>query len=138
MKVLFLTVIWGKNYIEGFINYSLPTQMSQNNLQNFYFSDSTYLILTDKKHFPEIESQPIIKRLSKLLTVAFCDISHIKFADKYQRVSVAQLHGLRYSKDFDCVFFIYPDFLCGDGVLLKNAFSKTKCVDSWDFIARSN
>ena len=22
--------------------------------------------------------------------------------------------------------------------VLKNAFSKTKCVDSWDFIARSN
>ena len=131
MKTMFLTVVWGEQYIEDFLNLSLPTQISKNNLKNSFFKESSYVILTDNQYFELIKSHPIIKDLSNSLNVVFKDISHIPYRNKYERTSHAQSFGLTFSEDFDCVFFLYPDFVCGDGVILQNAI---KMQDGWDAI----
>lgn len=130
-KFLFLTVAWGSKYITEFLEISLPTQLTNKNLLNDFFSESEYLILTDKLDIHLFEESAAIDHLKQHMTVSFFDISKIQYEDKYQRASLAQLEGIKLSDDFDYIFFIYPDFLCADGTLVNNA--KT-LVSGWDAI----
>lgn len=130
-KFLFITVVWGQKYIEEFLEISLPTQLTNKNLLNDFFSVSEYLILTDNSDMHFFENSAAIDYLKKHISISFVDISNLQFEDKYKRASFAQLEGIKRSDNFDFIFFIYPDFLCADGTLLNNA--KT-LVSGWDAI----
>ena len=57
------------------------------------------------------------------MNVTFFDISEIARDNKLMGVSHCQHEGIIRSKDFDYIFFIYPDFICGAGVI-GHAISK--------------
>ncbi len=122
MKFLFATVIWGKDYVDQFLRWSLPTQLAPGNLGDFPWAEgSTYLIITTPEDRDRIARAPLIRRLARMMTVAYRDISGIPLHNKYIGVSLAQLEALKSAADFDAVFFVYPDFVCSAGSIQYSA-----------------
>ena len=124
IKVRFLTCLWGKEYIDNFVDYSLPTQMGLGNIpDSLITSDSDFFIMSDTQGIEVLNAHPNIEKLKLIMNVTFFDISEIARDNKLTGVSHCQHEAIIRSKDFDYIFFIYPDFICGTGVI-GHAISK--------------
>ena len=104
MRFLFVSVVWGREYIDEFVNFSLPSQMSPNNLGDNIFSNSKYLILTETQHINQLTNSSSIKKLEEFLSVEFSEIPDTTVVDKYQKASLAKATALQLAKDVDGVF----------------------------------
>ena len=117
MKALFTTAVWGNTYLDRFLNYSLPTQLSDGNLGAFD-SGSLYLIVTDAADIDCVLSAPTYRALSRLVAtecVARELIVGSRSGNKYAKLTACQNYALGRSLDFDAIFFGYGDALWADG-----------------------
>jgi len=132
MKFLFPMVVWGADYVSEFLEQSLPTQLAFGNLGDFeWLEGSKYLILTTGRDRKAIEASPIFQRLQRLMEVEFVDIGKIPRHNKYIGASLAQLEALKRSRDYDGIFFLYPDFVCATGTIQNAA---RRIAEGWDAV----
>tara|TARA_R110002110_G_scaffold376568_2_gene586606 strand:- start:114704 stop:115984 length:1281 start_codon:yes stop_codon:yes gene_type:complete len=132
VKFLFPLIVWGEDYVDEFLERSLPTQLAFGNLGDFpWLEGSQYLILTTSEDRPKIERAPIIRRLRRLMDVQFVDIDDVPRHNKYIGASKAQFEALRHADGFDAVFFLYPDFLCATGTIQNAA---RRIAEGWDAV----
>jgi len=133
MKFLFSTVIWGKDYVDQFLKWSLPTQLAWGNLADFPWADtSAYMIMTTEEDQKRLQAAPLMRRLSRIMKVIYCNIDNIPRHNKYIGVSMAQLEALKRSSEYDAIFFIYPDFVCAAGSIQNAAHA---IVAGWKAVA---
>jgi len=125
MKWALNTVVWGSDYVEMLVEYSLPTLFSQGNFINMPWKDDlVYQLMTTREDFESIRSTPIFQRLENTLTVDVEFIDDIQVDEtvttsKYNRVSLAQSVGMRLAVEQGCggILFMYPDFIYSMGAL---------------------
>jgi len=116
MKFVFHMTIWGSDYIDQFINISLPTVLADGNLEGFhYLDDSKFLIFTNEDGRKRLLDEPLFRHLKELVTVDFVIMDALMRNRKFDTVNICQLEGVMRSIDFDALFFIYPDFVWSAG-----------------------
>lgn len=117
LKALFTTAVWGKAYIDRFLDYSLRTQLSEGNLGAFDH-ESLFLIVTDAADADYVTSSEAYRTLSRVVStecVAREKIRGSRSGDKYARLTACQNYALWRSQDYDAIFFGYADALWADG-----------------------
>lgn len=77
-EIVMYGIVWGKEYVNFFLDYSLPSQNTEDNFKflarNF---DTELLIYTHATHFEQIINSPIYKELSTYLRIKLIDFSKI-------------------------------------------------------------
>jgi hypothetical protein len=124
-KYILAVPFWGDTHFRLWLQYSLPSYLSENNIP--YMSknlDFTILICTDKKTKKIFEDSDEYKSISKYCDISFLNISSI--IQKYRKLSygcvlthsyhkVIRAYGtLAYQINF---IFLNADFILADGVL---------------------
>ena len=67
-KTLLSTVVWGEDYLEIFLEYTLKSLCTHGNLLNKEFSKkSEYIIFTEENYFRSIRNHKNFKKLKKKL-----------------------------------------------------------------------
>lgn len=124
MKIHILNAVWGKDFIDTFVNLSLPFQFASGNLKFLKENaDVTYKIFTIPEDEKLIRSSINFKKLSSLVRCEL--VSNIdKFAeDKYQRITDFYKIGIIEANKEDAgIIFLSPDIILGKDVF-KNLFS---------------
>src|SRR5690606_4026900 len=106
LKALLTTAVWGKDYIDRFLNYSLRTQLSSGNL-GALSSDSLFLVITDAADISYVTSSDAYRALSRIMNtecLAREKIAKSRSGDKYAKLTACQNHALWKSGDFDAIF----------------------------------
>jgi len=117
IKALYTTAVWGRAYVDRFLNYSLRTQLSEGNLGAFG-PDSLYLLFTDAADVDYVTSSEAYKALSRIMQTECLPRERItkpRHGDKYAKLTACQNHALWKSGNFDAIFFGYGDALWADG-----------------------
>jgi hypothetical protein len=127
MKLALNTVVWGADYVDMLVQYSLPTLFSSGNFIDMPWKDDlVYQLMTTREDFESIRSTPIYQRLEKTLTVdvsfidEFAPVDESSPTHKYNRVSMAQSVGMRRAVNLHAcggILFMYPDFIYSIGSL---------------------
>lgn len=116
LTALFTTAVWGAEYVDRFLNYSLRTQLSDGNLGSAA-PGSLFLLITDAEGQKCIERSPIYAALKNVIDVECVDFESVvlRAADKYSMLTACQNFALARSIGFDAIFFGYGDALWADG-----------------------
>lgn len=116
---LFITPVWGMDFIREFLQISLPTQLSRKNLGQLSPADNVYCIITTESAKNHIQASSIFKILRKHVTVQFIVFNDIAV----RRASHAyELMHEMYSRSLACInseincFFLSADIFCSDGL----------------------
>jgi hypothetical protein len=112
----FLTPVWGKAYVQLYLDVVIPAQLASRNLPSFKTESGTkYVVFTTREDMETIQSSPVFKVLSTMVPVAFefVDISitsnHDRMSDCFRRgISAANAAGA-------AVIFLTPDIVFADG-----------------------
>jgi|GEM_PF-2078056 len=119
----FVQILWGKQYVENYLNYTLPTELSDNNLLFFKDKRATYLILTRNEDAIIIKQHPLYYKLSSLMTVNIFlidDINIDPLLSKYALLSAYHsIATLILTKLESAAVFLPADGFWGDGSLKK-------------------
>ena len=131
MNFLFSIAVWGDDYVERFLRFSLPSQLAEGNLQGFpWLSNSKYQIITSVRDAEKIMSSAGYGFLSTIMDTEILIIDEfidekIKLSsnspDKYFIVSKCQMEAIRRSRGFDGIFFGYADAIWSMGSLQNAA-----------------
>ncbi len=119
----FATVVWGTDYVDAFLRYSLPSQLAPNNLPCFHGFDASYRIYTTRRDAEVIAASAAYRELYKWMPVEF-ELCEDLGADqqsgmKYGYVLRSQTHLFRNHRRQDVAFLcLYPDAIWADGSLL--------------------
>lgn len=116
-RALFTTAVWGEGYLDRFLRYSLPTQLSAGNLGAFDTS-SLFLIITAAADIERVTASAPFAALSRMVStkcVALETIAGSRSNDKYSKLTACQNYALKRSEDFEAIFFGYGDALWADG-----------------------
>jgi putative glycosyltransferase (TIGR04372 family) len=140
VKVLFSVGVWGKDYLRIFVDYSLASQLSSENIPKLSEQhELTYHIATTRAGAEWLRRHPMIARLSQ-----YCWIDWDYFEDlgydvgsvvvgmdgaKYNFVSILQNLALKKSLDYDALLLNYADFIWTDGSITRAVKSIADNVD---------
>ncbi len=116
-KLLLSTAVWGEDYLEIFLEYTLKSLLKSNNLLNKQISKkSEYLIYTKNEHVNSIKNHRNFKSLKKKIKIYFFDINKFNKTNKYASLKTLQNSSLNYGykNKFEYFSFIYPDSVFGD------------------------
>ncbi|HLI11522.1 MAG TPA: hypothetical protein VKY65_07970 [Alphaproteobacteria bacterium] len=121
-RVKFLTVIWGKRYIDEFSRVSLPSFLAPGNLPHLaQSSDLEVLIMTSEKSPPIFEKERAFRILRSLCRVRFIFIDDLITTGVYGvTLTLAYARGIRDSgADQTDTYFVFmnSDFVLADGSL---------------------
>lgn len=132
-NINFFIPVWGDEYINNFLNYSLPCFLSAENLEALKKVDrnSKVIIWTKSKDKSIIQRNENIKILNKHIIINYLEIDDLlqylsNKTTKYEFLSILQNLFITSSVDLDYIFFIYPDF-----IFTKNSIST--CINSISF-----
>jgi hypothetical protein len=125
---LFVTPVWGEEFIREFLEISLPTQLSGKNLGALCPIDTVYCIVTSESGKKYIETSAIFRTLTEHASVQF--IVYDDIAVSANNNSYDLMHDM-YNSSLACVkseincFFLSADIFCSDG-LFARAIAATK------------
>lgn len=126
MRVFVFYAVWGEKYIERFLSYALPTQMSPENLFALP-KGSVIKIATRESDVDRFNQSPVIVECRKTIDVEIVAFSDLMFerenADKYSILLHLQNYALGLSANFDAIIFGYADALWAEGSY-KNALKR--------------
>ncbi len=118
MKTLAFYSVWGAEYIERFLEYALPTQITEGNLLALS-EGSAIKIATrelDVDRFLRSEALNFCKSKIDVEIIAFPDhLFNGRTDEKYNIIQKLQNFGLTLSKNFDAIIFGYADALWSEG-----------------------
>lgn len=88
MRYNLVTVVWGEEHTDSFINLCLPNILTTGNLDALSKTpDPVFRIFTTPKDAVKIESSPAFKEISKIIDVRFDMMNDKDFSQKYMLVS---------------------------------------------------
>src|SRR5215471_8051295 len=72
VMIHFLTPVWGKAYLQLYLEVVIPAQLASRNLPSFKTESGTkYVIFTTREDMEAIKSSPVFKLLCTTVPVAF-------------------------------------------------------------------
>src|SRR5271170_1359385 len=80
----FVTPVWGRSYVELFLNLVLPTHLSPNNLGRIPADRCLYKLYTTPQDEEVIRASPSFKALQGLAETTFVDIGNL--VEQYRNV----------------------------------------------------
>ncbi len=116
-KILLSTAVWGEDYLEIFLEYTLKSLLKSRNLLNKEISrNSEYLIYTKNEHINAIKNHKNFKLLKKEFKISFFDFKKLNITNKYSSLKIFQNSSIKYGykNKFEYFSFIYPDSVFGD------------------------
>lgn len=117
MKLLLSTVVWGVKYTDLFLNYCLPTILSEGNIPSVKIPIH-YLIITTEETLPLLKNAERIKELSKYCTIIW-DLIEVH-EDKYITMNEAYRRAIKLAHGTGShLRLMSPDILTADGSLPK-------------------
>jgi hypothetical protein len=117
-RTLFAAVLWGRDYVDNFVNGSLPTLLAPGNLGGMSpDGGSKLLIVTTEEDAEHFRAAPAYAALRRHIATEFRYIEKPHGRNKYEIVSGHQCRVIHASKDFDALVFLYPDFIFADGTI---------------------
>lgn len=129
ININFFIPVWGDEYVNNFLNYSLPCFLSTENLESFkkVSKNSKIIIWTKSTDKTKIQENDQIKLLKKHIQIIYLEIDDLleylaNKTTKYEFLSILQNLFLTSSVDLDYIFFVYPDF-----IFTKNSISS--CIN---------
>ena len=132
MRVYISTIVWGASYVRNFLEYSLPTMLSDGNLPALPDLDQVkYMIGTTPNDEVQMRASEVFRKLESIIDVEVFHIDHHFSRNKYQTVSRCQSECINRSRDADVIFFAYPDFVWGDGSLRNAATTMAQGHDGF-------
>lgn len=113
--------VWGEEYFNTWLKYSLPSYLSENNLPSLsQKSDFTLLICTDKQTWDSSEKNEYLLNIKKIYNVLFLDISFLisKYRMSYGHILTYAYHEAIKEHNTSNRYFIFlnADFILADGV----------------------
>ena len=132
MKILANIVIWGEDYVNNFVRYSLASLIGPNR-ETFELEQHilVFEVMATTKDFKLLNQKPIYQKLKNLFDVIETEIDDVDMSCeastfKYNRVSENQNKSIINARDknFDFIAFLYPDFIYSKK-FLSNLFSRT-------------
>jgi hypothetical protein len=121
MRVKIVAPVWGKEYIKTFVDVSLASQLSENNIPLISKKHKVeYVIYTLKSDKVYLENTESLKLLKELVDIRIEIIKKFKTKDVYG--IYGQIHGRelkKSSKINESVFLINSDFVFSDGFFYK-------------------
>lgn len=118
-KINIITLVWGKEYLDFFLDYSLKSQLTPRNIPELSISfELTYRIYTDTMGKSIILSSPTFKELSKYCKIEFLEIEeylnqiHESQKDNlcYEMMMFCHKEAIENANDMDAgVIINYPD-----------------------------
>ena len=145
LKVRFLTVIWGAQYLDEFASVSLPSFLSGGNLP-FVASETNLeiVIMTSSQSRKVFDQLPIFAKLKALCPVKFIFIDDLITNGNYGvTLTLAYARGIRDSgaeQTSTHFVFMNADFVLADGslrTLIARLRAGTNCVMAASLRARS-
>ena len=130
MKILLSVAVWGHEYARTFADYSLPSQLSPNNIPRLAAeSEVAYHIVTTRRDAGWLKQQASIialERFAKIVWDHFEDRGFDPFYvpagmnfEKYPFLSRLQNLSFECSVDYDILVFNYADFIWADGSIRR-------------------
>jgi len=112
----FLTPVWGKAYVQLYLEVVIPAQLASRNLPSFQNESGTrYVIFTTREDMETIQSSPVFKVLSATVPVAF-EFVDISFTGNHDRMSNCFRRGISIANAAgSAVVFLTPDIVFADG-----------------------
>lgn len=128
MRVLINTAVWGKNYCDIFLQYSISSLLSPSNLPRLSIEHRvTIQIISSKKDLNYLRTSALVNDLANYASIELVPFEVIFEEDikaptgnsgqKYGFLSKLQNYAMHSSKKFDCVMFNYADFVWSNGSL---------------------
>jgi hypothetical protein len=121
-KNLFITPVWGEDFIREFLEISLPTQLSGQNLGALRPLDTVYCIVTSASGKKYIENTCVFRTLTEHASVQF--IVYDEIALNHRNDSYDLMHDMYNSSmafvksEINC-FFLSADIFCSDGLFAR-------------------
>lgn len=145
MKILITVAVWGKKYRDLFTDYSLASQMAENNIPELSKDHTiSYHIITsiiDKKN---LEKHAQVKELGKYANIIWDALENHGYdphaiptgpaGEKYAFLSLLQNIAITKSFDHDAIMFNYADFIWSKGSMshvIRNMAGGTDAVLSF-------
>jgi hypothetical protein len=119
---LFITPVWGEEFIREFLEISLPTQLSGKNIGALRPADNVYCIVTAESGKKIIEASAIFRALTEHATVQFIVYSDMAVSnnnDSYDLMHGMYNSSLAYVKSEINCFFLSADIFCSDGLFAR-------------------
>lgn len=130
MKILFTVSVWGKSYIENFLNICLPSMLSSGNLESVCSKyDHVFLIYTENSDINIFKANILFQSLLGIINFEFIIISPGTYANKYEVVNFSQSDSIQKCRGYDAIFFLYADFVWSTGSM---EFAVRKIEDGYD------
>ena len=120
----FINVVWGQDYTKFFLDFSLPTQLSQGNLLAFRsIKGSVYTIYTTPEDAKNILKSPVYSLLSKIIETkikVFTTDGYMGTQGLYRRMNLChQASVLEANQNNSIMVILYPDSVWSDGSFAK-------------------
>jgi hypothetical protein len=116
-KLLLSTAVWGEDYLEIFLEYTIKSLLkSKNLLSNEISEKSKYIIYTERKYIRSIKNHNNFKKLNKKIKIIFYNLKSNNSEEKYLSLKIYQNLSINYGykNKFDYFIFIYPDSVFGE------------------------
>lgn len=141
MKVLISVALWGREYRQTFVDYSLASQLSSNNLPKLCEDhEVVYHIMTTRKDGRWLRANGALKKLARHCTVDWDFIEDHGYnpkvlpvgpeGSKYSFLSLLQNIAIAKSLEHDAIIFNYADFIWADDSLPNSVGMLADDVDA--------
>ena len=132
-KLSICVVVWGEEFVETFLNYSLLSILSEKNLPHLAKKVKISMsIYTDKKGFQTIKKSASFKILGELASINFFLVKGMKVLGPYRSMNDCHRHFISKNKK-NSLMIICPDTLFSDSSLgylydIHSAENKPICI----------
>ena len=116
-KLFLSTSVWGYDYLEIFLQFTLKSLATKGNLLNKKnFNKITYLIYSTEKDLLKIKNHKNFINLSKKINIIVKPLKFSNKETKYVTLLKYQNKSLEFAKkvEYDLYSFIYPDSVFGE------------------------
>ena len=116
MKYDIITVLWGAKYTQFYIDFVLPSQLSEGNLDSFCCYKTRYMIYTTKADADLIQESVSYKKLSDTVPTGFVFIDSLSSVEKYNRMTLCHKNAIQIAEQNAAVLvFLPPDVIFATG-----------------------
>ena len=116
-KLLLSTAVWGEDYLEIFLEYTLKSLLTNSNLLSKNISKkSEYLIFAESNYINIIRGHTNFKKLEKKFKIKFLILKIDNSIKKYSSLKYYQNLSIQYGykNKFNYYTFVYPDSVFGE------------------------
>jgi hypothetical protein len=116
-KLLLSTAVWGEDYLEIFLEYTLKSLLTNSNLLSKNISKkSEYLIFAESNYINIIRRHTNFKKLKKKFKIKFLILKIGNSIEKYSSLKYYQNLSIQYGykNKFNYYTFVYPDSVFGE------------------------